>query len=82
MIGTEKGKSNVIAGLYGSMLSISNALLLVESRNFIGGLNCSVNLVAKPSFLTFVKLATSPFFIFQNLKKSFRPQFSKIYELR
>ena len=69
MIRIEKGKSNEIAGLYGSMLLTLVTSLLVESRNVIGGLDCSVNLVAKPSFLTLVKLATSPFFTFQNLKK-------------
>ena len=58
MIGTEKFKSNEIARLYGSMLLISVALLLVESRNVIGVLNCLVNRVAKLFFLTFVKLVT------------------------
>ena len=58
MIGTEKGKSSKIAGLYGSMLLIFVALLHVKSLNIIGGLNCSVNQVAKPSFLTLVNLAT------------------------
>ena len=62
----EKAKSNRFAG---SMLLISVALLLVESRNAIGSLNCPANQVAKPSFLSFVELATSPFFNFQNLKK-------------
>ena len=47
MIGIEKGKSNQIAELYGSMLLILVALLHVETRNVIGGLNCPVNLVAK-----------------------------------
>ena len=69
MIGIGEGKSNEIARLYGSMLLTFVTSLLVESRNVIGGLDCSVNLVAKPSFLTLVKLATSPFFTFQNLKK-------------
>ena len=69
MIGIGKGKSNEIAGLYGSMLLTLVTLLLVESRNVIGGLNCAVNLDANPSFLTFVKLDTLPFFTFQNLKK-------------
>ena len=58
MIGIGKGKSNEMAGLYGSMLLTLVTLLLIESRNFIGGLNCSVNLFAKPSFLNFVELAT------------------------
>ena len=65
----EKGKFNEYAGLYGSMFVISIALLLVESRNAIGGLNCPANLVAKPSFLSFVELATLLFLTFQNLKK-------------
>jgi len=69
MIRIGKGKSNVIAGLYGIMLLTLVTMLLVESRNVIGDLNCSVNLVAKPSFLTFVKLINWPFFTFQNLKK-------------
>ena len=51
------------------MLLISVALLLVEPKNAIGGLNCPANLVAKLSFLTLGELATSPFFTFQNLKK-------------
>ena len=51
------------------MLLISVALLLVEPMNAIGSLNCPANLVAKPSFLSFVELATSPFLTFQNLKK-------------
>ena len=69
MIRIGKGKSNEIAGLYGSMLLTLVTLLLFESRNVIGGINCSVNMVAKPSFLTFVKLITWPFFTFQKLKK-------------
>ena len=69
MIGIGKGRSNEIAGLYGSMFLTLVTLLLAESKNVIGGLNCSVNLIAKPSFLTFVELATLPFFTFQNLKK-------------
>ena len=69
MIGIGKGKSNEIAGLYGSMWLTLITLLLVESRNVIGDLNCSVNLVAKPSFFTFVNLPTWPFFNFQNLKE-------------
>ena len=56
MIGIGKGKSNEIAGLYGSMWLALVTLLLVESRIVIGDLNCSVNLIAKPSVLTFVKL--------------------------
>ena len=64
MIGIGKGKSSEIAVLYGSMLLTLVTLLLVESGNVIGGLNCSDNLVAKLSFLSFVKLATSPLFYF------------------
>ena len=69
MIGIGKGTSNEIAGLYGSMLLTFVTLLLFESRNVIGGFNFSVNLVAKPSFLSFVKLATLPLFYFPNHKK-------------
>ena len=69
MIGNGKGKSNEIAGLYGSILLTLVTLLLFESSNVFGSLNCLFNLVAKTFFLTFVKLATSPFFTFQNLKK-------------
>ena len=68
IIGTKKGKSNEIAGPYGSMLLFMVALLLVESRNVIGGLICPVNQVVKLSFLILVKLDTSPFFTFQNKK--------------
>jgi len=53
------------------MLLISVALLLVKPRNAIGSLNCPSNLVAKPSFVSFVELATLPFLTFQNLKKFF-----------
>ena len=69
MKGIEKGKSNEIAGLYGSIWLTLITLLLVETRNVICGLNCSINLVAKPSFLNFVNLPSWPVFNFQNLKK-------------
>ena len=64
MIGIGKGKSNEIAGLCGDMLLTLVTLLLVESRYLISSFICSVNLVAKPSFLILVKLATLPFFTF------------------
>jgi len=70
MMGIGKGKSNEIAGLYGSMWLTLITLLLVETRNVIGGLNCSINLVAKTSFLNFLNLPTWPIFFIQNLKKT------------